>query len=200
MIAALLLAASARAAVPVFSLAGGYDLPTDQPWAGVELAVYPEIGRNINPIGRLTPAWGFGDDDPFLLTEFGILGRVPEDEAVVRLGVILRLMTLLADYRTPFQAGDPAGDGVSVGFVPGAMLAVEFEFERESPFTIGARGGLGSTVSDALCPLEDPDLTRCLTWHPGFIGGFEARWRAKKGFFAEIIVGTTSSLSIGWVI
>jgi hypothetical protein len=184
-------------AVPVVSASGGYDVSLDQPWAGVELAVHASHDHGVEPVGRLVPAYGFFDHLPFAVLEAGALVRVPEDEAVLRTGVVLRPVFALSDARLPWQFGDPA-DGRKLGILPGLLAIVEFEWNPEAPLTIGFRGGPASSVSDYLC--ETADSTECLTWHVGFAGGFYARKRLANGFALEAIVGTTSSLSIGWTL
>ena len=64
-------------------------------------------------------------------------------------------------------------------------------------FTTGARGGIGSAVYDSEC-VNDDQRPGCLTWKGAFIGGFYARARTLGGLAAEVVVGPTFHVSIGW--
>ena len=144
----LALAAVAFGSTPVISASGGWDLPIAQPWAGVEVGLVPVQDHGFEPIGRLALQYGPIDTLPFGTLELGGVARVPEDEAVLRAGLVLRLQALYADFRVPMQLSDPE-DGPALGFVPGFQGLVEFAWKPEAPLTLGFRAGPQSSVSDA---------------------------------------------------
>jgi hypothetical protein len=193
----LLLATNANAGVGAFtaSLNGGWDYCTDQPWAGVELALHPTNTKGFAPTARISPAYGFVDPRPMLFTEAGAVVVVPHDEATIRFGLIARGISAVSPYR--LAAGNSRVGDNYVGLVPGGMMSIEFEWGTEAPFTIGARGGVGSAASNAFCS-EGEDGTECVTWEPAFIGGFYLRARLKVGMAFEVILGPTASASVGW--
>jgi len=182
----------ATAAAPTLSATAGLDFPTDQPWAGLELAVHPTHQQGVGFAGRLAPGWGFGDGQPLVLVEAGALAVVPNDEAIVRLGLVGRAMLLRAEYSLP--AGMSAGE-LEWGVVPGAMAVLEFEWVGKTTVTVGGRAGAGSAAYDTYCG-DDADPS-CFTWSPSFIGGFYGRLRLPNRFAAELLLGPTAHVSLG---
>ena len=45
-----------------------------------------------------------------------------------------------------------------------------------------------------------PASKDCLSWSASFIGGFMARARTRKGLSAEVVLGPTMHLSVGWAL
>lgn len=190
---------AAYAGAAVLSAAGGFDMPTDQPWSGVEIALHATNTKGFAPIARFAPAYGFGDRGPIAFGELGLLAVLPEDEAVLRAGLAVRPTFLYAQERMPVGFGDPE-NGRIFGITPAVYGVIEFEFHPESPWTLGIRGGPASTASDYQCEVDNPDLPTCLTWHVGFGGGFEVRKRWESGLALDAILGTTTQLSVGWTL
>lgn len=192
-----LLASPALATTPVLGVAGGFDLPTEEPWVGFEAALHPDNTKGFAPVARLDAAWGFGEGRPMFIVDAGFSVVIPEDEAVVRLGALVRPVMLYTETRLPLQLGDPT-EGPAFGLAPSAQALIEFEWKTgEAPITAGVRGGIGSFATDITCDINDPDPARCISWYPGFAAGFVGRKRFENGLSVELIVGTTSSLTIG---
>lgn len=189
-----LLVATALAGVPVISGAGGYDVPTDQPWTGLDLALLPTKATGVEPVARLTPAWGFGDRSPVVFGEIGLMVHLPEEEALLRGGIVFRPTLITGQFRTPIRLGSAAG------LVPAVFAQIEFEWTPEAPLTIGFRGGPASTVSDYACDQDHPEPSTCLTWHVGFGGGMYARKRFASGLALEAVIGPTAALTVGYAL
>lgn len=175
---------------------GGFDLPTDQPWVGAELSAQPVGDVKVAPTFRFGPSFGFGDRLPLAFTEIGVLVRIPEDEAVLRVGLVLRDTFVMGQYRMPIQAGDPAV-GNAFGLLPGVLAVVQFEWTPEAPLVVALRGGPVSTASDYSCDLVNPDHARCITWSAGFGGGLLVRKTLRSGLVFEGSLGTTAWLTVG---
>ncbi len=197
---AILLASLSLAApvAPVLSAAGGYDLTTVQPWAGLDFALHSAQTKGFAPLARATPAWGFGDRMPMVQTEFGFTGVVPQKEATIRLGAAVRPTFLFGRYRMPIRFADPTSGKVVSGLQLGGELVIEFEWRPKAPVTFGLRAGAGSTASDYYCDEQSPDYTTCITWNGGFIGGFNFRKRWMNGLSIDAMVGFTSHLAVGY--
>jgi len=183
---------------PVLSAAGGYDVSMSQPWVGLDFAVHSSQQKGFAPLGRITPSWGFTDSMPFVPVELGFSGVLPNKEATIRLGAVARTNLLFGKYRMPIRLGDPTSGKVVAGLQIGGEALVEFEWRPEAPITLGIRAGVAPTVADYACDAEDPDLTTCLLWNAGFIGGFNFRKRWKNGFSIDAMGGFTSHLAIGY--
>lgn len=189
-------ASAAWAGSWVVSGGGGFDLPLNEPWAGVDVALHPTQDGGIEPAARITPAFGFGDMAPVVFAEAGAYVRVPEDEAVLRLGLLIEANVAVARYRLPLMSGDPR-DGWALGVVPGAQLDLQFAWTPDAPLVVGARGGPIATASDYACTVDGADPAYCVTWHPGFGGGLYARKQTARGLSIEASLGTTSWLLVG---
>ncbi len=190
----------ALAGAAVVGLTGGVDFSTSNPWAGVELALHPTHTQGVAPVLRLAPGWAFIDGQPLVLGELGFMARVPEDEAVVRVGLVGRVLFTGAKHDLPLGVFE--AESARYGLIPGAMAALEFEWgDGRFPFTFstGARAGVGSAVYDAACE-EDSDRPDCLNWSASFIGGFLGRIRTDTGLSVEVVLGPTTHLSVGWAL
>jgi hypothetical protein len=198
MIAMLLLLLDAEAGAIVLSASGGFDGPTAQPWTGLELALHPTHDHGVAPIGRIVPAFGFGDREPMVFSEFGLAVVLPNEEAIVRLGAVVRPVWMYSHAPMPIEFAPPSAERQTPGVNLGGMALIEFEWGQEAPFTVGFKGGFGSSGSDIVCGPSDVDPAACITWHPGFIGGFMSRARLKNGLSAEVMLGPLTSLSVGF--
>jgi hypothetical protein len=194
-----LFVATALAGAPVISGTGGFDVPTDQPWAGVEFAVHPTNDHGVALVGRVAPAWGFGDDAPVVFSQIGFMAHLPEDETLLRGGIVLAPMFAIGQFRMPVQFGDPS-TGTTLGIVPAVLIAFEFEWNPDAPLTIGFAGGPASTASDYACDSEHIDTAKCITWHTGFGGGVYLRKRTVGGVAFEARIGATTALSVGYAL
>ncbi len=191
---------AAWATTPVVAVAAGFDLPTEEPWVGLELAFQADNTKGLAAIGRVDAAFGFGEGRPLVISDVGLAYVLPEDEATVRLGAIFRPVFLYTETRLPFQLGDPS-EGPALGVVPSVQGLIEFEWNTGvAPVAVGFRGGVGSVATDSTCDIDDPDPSRCVSWYPGAVGGFLARKRFANGLSLEGIVGTTTSVSVGWAL
>ncbi|MBN2798281.1 MAG: hypothetical protein JXX28_03975 [Deltaproteobacteria bacterium] len=186
---AVALAGVALGGTWTMSGAVGHDFSVAEPWAGVALARHPGQGAPVQGIGQLAPAWGFAEGAPYLLGEIGVLARIPEDEAVVRVGVIGAATGLSGGSEAPIALG--GGLGIS----PGLMGALEFEWGDRAPLTFSARGGVGSALYDTC---ETDEETGCYHWTAAFVGGFGLRYRSPGGLSLEGRLGPSSDLRIGW--
>ncbi len=186
----------ARAGAVGIGVGGGYDLITDQPWTGLDVALHPTQDHGFAGIGRIQGWYGFADRAPLGSLELGGVFVVPNPEAVIRAGLLFRGTAVYTEYPAsvrPFGPGQP--DAPKVGFLPGGMALVEFEWGTEAPFTLRLAGGTqsqGSACSDTAI-LED-----CVKWAGGFIGGISARYRTKGGLYAEAWAGPSPSLVVGY--
>lgn len=196
----LSLLSPAHAGATVTALTGGVDFSTSNPWAGLELALHPTNTEGLAPVARLAPGWAFVDGQPLILAELGFMARVPEDEAIVRVGLVGRALFTGAEHALP--VGLFEGESANYGLIPGGMAVLEFEWGTDTlpfVFTTGARAGLGAAVYDEECE-DELDYPDCATWSAAFIGGFMARARTPKGLSAELVVGPTLHLSVGWAL
>lgn len=189
-----LLIATALAGAPVISAAGGYDVPTDQPWTGLDFALQPTKSAGFEPVARVSPGWAFGDRSLVVFGEIGLMVHIPEEEALLRGGIVLRPTLLTGAFRTPMRLGPGAG------LVPAVFAQVEFEWTPKAPLTLGFRGGPASTVSDYACDQDHLDPATCLTWHAGFGGGLYLRKRFADGLAFEAMVGPTASITLGYAL
>jgi hypothetical protein len=175
------------------------DYPTDNAWTGLEVAVHPTHTSGYAFIGKFDMTYGFKDATPIAFLEGGPSIIIPEDEAIVRVAILTRLGMLSAPYPLAIRPGGTpqVGGRQQFGVVPGVMASLEFEWGDVAPYTVGFKGGVGSSAVDGGCA-DGVDPAYCITWAPAFIGGFYGRFRMKNGLAAELIVGPTASLSIGW--
>jgi hypothetical protein len=193
---ATLCASEASAGALVTAAAGGWDFRSDDLWSGVDISWVPTRTQGFEVFGRVTPAWGFFEQQPRLGADIGLVGVLPHPEATVRLGLVAEGLLTRLTHSVPLtlaQNGD-----VRTGVIPAGMGVVEFEYGDRMRYTLGARAGVGSEVSNALCGYLAFVDDECLTWSPGFAGGFVGRLRLENGFATELFVGPTSRLSVGY--
>ena len=195
----MLCTSPALAGVVTLSGSGGLDYATANPWAGIEVAVHPTHSQSLAWTGRFAPTWGIKDNTPIFFGEVGPSWVIPEDEALVRIGVLARVAAFSAAYPLAIHPGGApqVGGRNKFGLVPGAMATLEFEWGKQAPYTIGFKGGVGSAGIDESCA-EGVDPTYCVEWVPAFIGGFYGRARLRNGLAFEIVAGPTASISIGY--
>jgi len=189
LIAATLLAS---AGTVVTSIAGGAETAVDQPWTGIDVALWPTKENGTEMIGRLQGGWGW-NGGPLVNLQVGVLTRLPEDEAILRGGVVAKLTFDGDKKHFPIDLTD--GD-FRYGLLPAVLTHVEFDWGGESPHAVGFQAGWGPRPSNHRCAIETPE-TECLVWTGGFHGGFFARKQMKSGFAAEIYFGTSNHLTIG---
>lgn len=191
---AFLLALPAYGGAVTTSANAGWDFRDSALWSGVELAIHPTNTEGTAFIGRLNPSWGFSDEQPRVLGEFGFATVVPQKEqATVRAGLVAQVLYTRAQHTMPIVL---SSDELYSGLVPAGMGLVEFEYGENWRYAIGARAGVGPEITNIYCDSEiEPS---CLRWTAGFAGGFYARMRLSGGFAAELAVGPSSSLAVGW--
>ena len=193
-----LIAALAAAGNAAISAGGGSDGTTQQPWAGLDLALFPGQDYRGALHGRITPGWGLLDRAPLAAAELGGTWAVPNDEAVLRVGLAARLGMLYAEYPVGLALGDPGREGEpALGLLPGGVALVEFEWGEEAPFTLRVSGGLTSQASVVSCG-SNRTYVECLGWRTGFLGGFSARGRLRNGLFGEVLAGPSLSALVGY--
>jgi hypothetical protein len=179
------------------SAGGGFDAATEQPWAGLDLALFPSQDHGFAAFGRVNGGYGFADG-PLGALELGGAFVIPNEEAVVRLGLAGRIAGIYTDYRAPIPVGAAPSDGdPAPGLLPGGMLVVEFEWGDEAPFTLRGAGGVGSTAAAVPCDGLDV-FYQCIGWRPGFLGGISARGRLKNGLFLEALGGPSLQALVGY--
>ncbi len=184
----------AEAGQGTVSLAGGMDFPTGYAWTGVDLAWHADGATGWSPVGRLTPAWAPWEGRPALLAEAGAMFRLPHEARTIRLGLLARAMTLTAPFRIPLAVDLEGGD--VLGVVPGGLASLEFEFGTERHFVFGVRAGVSGAASTYLCP--DEAFGDCVTWFPGFVGGFVFRGEPVEHLYLETVLGPTLRLGLGY--
>ncbi len=204
-LATLLVAAAAAEPATRVTVAatGGFDYPTHQAWAGVDLALHPWSAKGVAPLGRVMLGANLFDMRPASRLEAGFAGVIPNEQTILRVGVVGRATLTFADYALPVQVGgEPEPDTFGgFGLIPAGMALVEFDFRPDKPAAIGLRGGVSSVLATMECesPLDDPDGDgECFVWVPGFAGGFQARIVLDNGFFAEIEAGPDPRLGVGF--
>ncbi len=194
----LSLVTAAHAGAVALAAGGGYDLLTAQPWTGLDVALHPSQDHGFAGIGRIQGWYGFADRAPLGSIELGGVFVVPNPEAVIRAGLLFRGTPIYTEYPAsvrPFGAGAP--DAPKVGFLPGALALVEFEWGTEAPFTLRLAGGSQPQAGAVAC--NDGDvLNECVSWAGGFVGGISARYRTKGGLFGEAWAGPSPSLVVGY--
>jgi hypothetical protein len=176
---------------------GARDQATDQWWSGLDLALNPSQDHGIAAFGRIQGGYGF-TDGPLGAIEVGATGVVPNEQALIRFGGLVRSGAIYAEYPgavRPFgvgSKGDPA-----FGLLPGAELLVEFEWGDVAPFTLRIAGGTGSEAAMEQC--EPTDTTYdCVSWSPGILFGISARGRLKNGLYGEAVLGPSPSVALGY--
>jgi len=195
LVAALFAPSLAHAGVVTASAAGGWDFPTRQLWSGVEVALHPTNDKGFALAGALTPAWGFADRRPMAIVDVGLVHVVPSQRATVRFGLFTRQVITNVDYRTPVTL--IGGDHRSLGTVPAVQLDVDVEFGTERIYTFGGRAGLGSASFNFRC--TDPsELAGCVVWDVGFVGGASFKARLPSGLSADLMIGPTPKLAVGY--
>lgn len=196
-----LLSPTAHAGAFTAAVAGGPDFTINEVWTGVDLALHPTQRYGWAFQARLTPAWGFIYNNPLLFAEVGVTAVLPEDEATLRLGLIARGVGILRNGNVPLGGvigeDDEYGDALQLGVSPSAMLTAELELGTmtDTVFTIGGRAGAGAyTIPYCIENVSE----ECEEWSVGFVGAFTGRMRLPFGLSAELWVGTTMQLSIGY--
>lgn len=183
----LLLASLAISGPWSASLAGGHDFSVAEPWAGAELVRHPS-SANWSAAGRLAGGWGFAEAQPYGFGEIGIFARIPQEDALVRVGALLQTVALAGVDDSAYTLG-------FVTLVPAAMGSVEFEWGEVLPLTFSARGGVGAARYDRC---EDEDESGCYHWATAFAGGFGLRFRVPGGLAVRAELGPTSALAVGY--
>jgi len=195
LLALLLTLTPARAGEIVIGASAGRDFPTDQFWTGPELSLYPDGEGKWGGMLRVHPGWGFADGYPFLSLEGGVEHGVPVEGAEhLRVGLVASTQVVSETYRLPITLAQGARRW---GLIPAVEALVEFEFYTERPLIVGLRGGVGATSSNYLCTQPD-QIDECLTWLPGFTGGFYARGQVAKHLYLQGTVGPSPRLSLGY--
>lgn len=195
LLALLLTLSPARAGEIVVGASGGFDFPTSQFWAGPEFALQPDGDANWAPVVRVHPAWGFSDKYPFLYLEAGLEHGLPVVGArALRVGLVASTEVVGETYRLPLMFADGARRW---GLIPGIEATVELEFFEKRPLIVGVRGGVSAASSNYLCA-QPNQVDDCLTWFPGFTGGFYARGQVVKNLYVEGLVGPSPRLGVGY--
>lgn len=187
------LAGEPRAAVGVGAI-GGLEFQTAQPFAGVDLVVWPTQTLGPAPVGRLVLGVGIDERLPLGFAEVGFTWGIANPEATLRIGAVARPMIAGTHGRMPlpFANTGEAEYGLLVG---GAGLA-ELEWNPRAPLTLGARAGIGPVGAGYGCDVEPVGFDDCRVWVPGFVGGFVLRKRFPGRLALEAQLGTTSFLAV----
>jgi len=188
-----LLAQAAVAGTLVTSVAAGHEGTVLQPWAGVDLAWRPTGDAPLQPLLRLTAGAGAGPA-PTVIADVGFLVRVPEDEAIVRAGVIARAIVDRDALSYPIEFG---GRDPKIGLIPIVLGQVEFEWDRKVDFGVGAQLGAGPRPTDVLCT-NGASPADCLRWVNGFHGGFLGWFRLRQGLSVDVVAGIDPRVAVGW--
>lgn len=178
--------------------AGGLDYPSNQVWAGAELAAHPTQRRGLAPQMKLTPAYSISDNTALIWAEAGGTVVVPSEQTpdvIIRVGVVGRVQVPFVRWPLPVRLGDEGT--VGVGLVPTGQLLLELGWE-DRPGVTGAitlRGGVGSEAFLGPCAGLDP--AACQVWLAGFVGSVGGRLRWRSGLHIEATAGTTFRLAVG---
>lgn len=190
---------------------GGYDLPTRQPLAGIDLSFHHDGLEAFRFLGRVQVNLAIGDLRPHGKVEAGFAGIVGRQEGrAMRLGLLAGTSVYVANDPTqddlpdalPLQVGGAAdADFGRVGFLPYGQLVLEFGWRPAqhkvlTAWTVGFRAGASAAL--AYVPCEDDAADGCLTIGATFVGGLEARLRFHSGLHLEFIAGPTAMAAIGY--
>lgn len=183
----------------VLAASAGRDFPTAQYWTGLDLSLHPDGERGWAPMGRVAPGWGFADEFGLLHLEAGVTWVIPREgkQELVRLGAVASALGAApVDRDLPLEFTETE-QGRHLGIVPGIEALVEFEYPGERPFVFGVRGGIQSVSSNYLCDQPD-EVEGCLTWTPGFMGGFYGRGPVLDWLYLEALIGPSPRLTVGY--
>ena len=198
----LLISPQAHAGAVTLGAAGGYDFSNDAYWSGLSLALRPNNVTGFALRGHLIPGWGFTGGQPQMETEFGLVHGFVHPEAIVRVGGVTRWTFANATYRLPIEFAESSlneeGLTVKTGVIPAVMFVAEFEWRRAFDYGMGVSAGVGSELSNQLCPEDEAFTDDCLIWVTGFTGGFTGWLELKNGFGVRTTVGPSSNLSLNW--
>jgi hypothetical protein len=184
--------------------AGGFDLRTRQPWAGLDVGFHPDVFRGFSFLGRARAGWGFIDGRPMGHLEAGFVGVVPAQDVTARVGLVAQTLVYAAPYDLPAQIGgspEPGSWG-NVGFLPGGAAVLELGWRREgergpAAWALGVRAGAGLAVTGVACPSPNEDDV-CAGSSTTFVGGVTGRMRLHEGLFIEAQLGPTLSAGVGY--
>jgi hypothetical protein len=184
--------------------AGGFDLRTRQPWAGLDLGFHPDVFRGFSFIGRVRGGWGFIDGRPLGHIEAGFVGVVPAQDVTARVGLVAQTLVYAAPYDLPAQIGgspEPGSWG-NVGFLPGGAAVLELGWRRAgergpAAWSLGVRAGAGLAITGVACPSPNEDDV-CVGSASTFVGGVTGRMQLHEGLFVEALLGPTLSAGIGY--
>jgi hypothetical protein len=197
------LAASPHPPAVAAGLTGGYDYPSAQWFAGAEAVVLPRNTRGAQPLGRLIAAYGF-KGLPLLTLEAGALAVVPNPEAVIRVGAVVRPTLTVSDARLPVQFADPQA-GPAAGLTFGGQLWLEFEWggnhpdpADDAPLTVGLKGGITQIPTDYFCDAVEPDFATCRVWEMGGVGSIFVRKTFPNGLSLQLEAGVIPTASVRW--
>jgi hypothetical protein len=183
---------------------GGYDLPTRQPFAALDVAFHHDGRTGFAFEGRVQAGWAFTDMRPLVRVEAGFMGVVPAKQ-IVRLGVVAGTDLFAAPYPAPLQVPGPpdASDYAALSFLPYGALVAEVGGLRSGPtrgwaawaagLRLGAGAGIGVDLTCGDVRLEDCGVTRV-----AFAGGITARIRFHEGAFLDLLAGPTTYLGVGY--
>jgi hypothetical protein len=201
----LLISSQAHASAVTLGPAAGYDFSNDSYWSGLSLALRPNNITGYALRGHIIPGWGFTGGQPQLETEFGLVRGFIHPEAIIRVGGVTRWTVTQATYRLPIEFTESPLDSseeesltLTTGVIPAVMFVAEFEWRRSFDYGMGVSAGLGSELSNQLCPEDELFSDDCLVWVVGFTGGFTGWLELKNGFGVRTTVGPSSNISLNW--
>lgn len=200
-------AASAYADPPprqlvALSGAGGWDLATRQPWAGLAVDFRHDGRTGAALIGGVRGGWAFFDARPRFDVDLGAMGVLPTQENLIRLGGGVGTQIAIVPDVVPFSVGgDPAGFGAVV-LLPYGYVATELGWTRPgawrgaAAWSVGARLGVSAGYGVTACD-ENP-VDGCFGPRALFVGGVSARVRFHEGVFLDALAGPSASVRIGY--
>lgn len=183
------------------SAAGGWDLPSRQPWAGLDLAMRHEGVRGWAFHGGLEAGWGLLASRPHAKVEAGFMGVVPSPR-LLRVGAVAGAQVLVAPGEVPLSLGGDADGYGEVALLPYGYGQIELGWNRlgatkgAAMWSFGLRLGAAAAPGGVACGPEGTDVCSGVT--AAFLGGITARVRFHEGVFLEGLAGPTARLSVGY--
>lgn len=205
---ALGLAAPAAAQTVVVGAGGGYDLPTTQPWTGLDIAFHGDQLRGFSFVGRVKGGWGFVEQRPMGQLEAGFSGAIRAPFSLTRIGIVGHARLTPLPYEAPLQIGGTPDDGTygNPVVLPGGVAFAELGWVRPNAekglaaWSIGFRAGAVARLGLLPCETQivgDPEQV-CLRAQADFDGGLTGRLRLHEGVYFDVIAGPSAWLSIGY--
>jgi len=206
MLLGCLLAGSAVADEPpaqliALSASGGWNLPTRQPWAGLDLAFRHDGMRGARFLGGIRGGWAFFDERPRVDVDAGVMGVLPT-EKLIRLGGAVGAQLAIAPLDLPLAVGGDVDGYGRFSILPYGYLATELGWQRPdatkgtAAWSIGIR--VGASAAAGLVPCDDDPSEECLGGGVAFLGGITARVRFHEGVYLEAMAGPSAFLNIGY--